>query len=94
MWNVVHSVKITLVLFIIDYRINLLEDIDNTIPFIVETWWTHLENPMAMCFYKLHQNILLYGGNVLDKNYLCYIPKGDWKWLKFFLGWTDENNIK
>ena len=38
---------------------------------------------MAACFYKLHQNNLLYGENVLDEKYVCAIIEGDWKLLEF-----------
>ena len=83
-WNVVHSIYITLWLFIIDYRINILEDIDKIIPVIGKTWWTNFENQTTVGFYKLHQNILLYGENLLDENYLCAILQGDWKWMEVF----------
>ena len=47
-----------------------------------------------MCFYKLHQNILLYSKNVLDEKYLCAILEGDWKRMEVFLEWTDDKNIR
>ena len=39
---------------------------------------------MTVWFYNLHQNILLYGENVLDENYLCAILEGDCKGLEVF----------
>ena len=86
LWNVINSVYITIGLFIIDYRTNLLDNIDNIIPVIGKTWWTR--------FYKLHQNKLLYGENVLDENDLCDIIEGDWKWLDVKLEYTYEKNIR
>ena len=31
-----------------DYRINILDNMNNIIPVIGEIWWKHLENPMAL----------------------------------------------
>ena len=45
---VVHSVYITLGLFKIYYRINFPDNMDNIVPYVWKTWWTHLENPMAL----------------------------------------------
>ena len=61
---------------------NLLDNIDNTIPFIGKTWWTNFDNPMAVWFYEIHQNNLIYGNFLLDEKYLCAILEGDWKWIK------------
>ena len=89
-WNVLHSVYIIPGLFLIDYIIHILEDIHNIIPVIGKTWWNRFENPMAVYCNKLHQNILLYGENVMDENYPCAILEGDWKWLEVFLEWSDD----
>ena len=93
LWNVVRIVYITLRLFIIDYRINILEDLDSIIPLIGKTWWTNFDNSLAVCFYKVHQNILLYGENVLDEKYLSDIIECDWKLLEVFIQWRDDKNI-
>ena len=50
LWYVVHSVYITLGIFKIDNRINILDNKDNIIPVIGKTWWNNLENPMALSF--------------------------------------------
>ena len=42
--------------FIIDYIINLLENININIPVIGKTWWTHFENEISMSLYNLCQN--------------------------------------
>ena len=62
---------------------------------IGKTWWTNFENPMAVWFYKLHQNNLLYGENLLDENYLCVILEGDWKLLevKYWMNRWQEYHI-
>ena len=50
---VVHSVYITLGPFKIYYRINFLDKMDNIVPVMGKTWWTHLENPMALFFFMI-----------------------------------------
>ena len=56
---------------------NLLDKIDNIIPFIEKNLRTHFDNPMPLLFYKLNQNNLLYGENTQDEKYLCAILEGD-----------------
>ena len=62
---------------------------DIIIPVIGKTWWYPFENPMDVCFYKLDQNILLYGENVLDEHNLCAILEGDLKLLEV-KSWIDR----
>ena len=61
---------------------NIIDNIDNIIPVIGKTWWTNFDNPMAIWFYKLHKNNLIYGENVLDEKYPCVILEGYWKWFE------------
>ena len=42
-WNVVHIVQITSGIFIIDYRIKLLEYRDKNFSVIRKTWWTNFQ---------------------------------------------------
>ena len=64
---VVHSVYITLGLFRIYYRIFFSDNMDNIVPYIAKTWWTHLENPMSLCFLVI--NALIPGGNLNTEVY-------------------------
>ena len=74
---------------------NIIYNIDEIIPFIGKTLWTHFDNPMTVWFYKIHQNNFLYGKNVLDGNYLCAIIEGDWKLLesKYWINRWKEYHI-
>ena len=78
-----------------DYIMNIIDNIDNIIPVIGKNWWTHVDNPMVVSFYKLHQNKLLYGENVLDEKYLCAILEGDLKLLevKYLMNRLQEYQI-
>ena len=49
---------------------------------------------MTVCFYKIYQNNMLYGENVLDENYICAITEGDWKGLEVFIECKDDKNIR
>ena len=82
LWNVFHSVYITFGFFINDYRMNIIDNIDNIISVKGKSWWTNYYNPRAVWFYKPHQDNLIYGEHVLDEKYLCAILEGDWNWLE------------
>ena len=57
-WYVVHFVYITLGLIKLYYRIYSLDNMGNIVPVTEKTWWTHLENPMALCFLVINSLFL------------------------------------
>ena len=43
-WNVIHSVYVTAEIFIIDYRINIIDTRENYFQVIGKPWWNNLKN--------------------------------------------------